>query len=129
MKFKIDNLDHVAIRVRDKSTSISWYQDVLGLKLYEVDEWGEWPVFLMTGTTGIALLPKLEVSQEKLPVEVDHFAFGIEPAELKKAIDSFEKQGIEYIFKDHTHYHSVYLTDPDNHTVELTALVNPDFFS
>ena len=128
MKFKINNLDHVAILVEDKDVSISWYRDVLGLRLYEVKEWGEWPVFLIAGKTGVALFPKQEVNKDKDPVEVDHFAFGIEQTELRKAIDSFDDQGIEYLFKDHTHYHSVYLTDPDNHTVELTALVNPDFF-
>ena len=79
MKFKINNLDHVAIRVRDKGKSIDWYQNILGLKLYEVREWGEWPVFLMAGTTGVALFPEKDIEDGSSPVEVDHFAFGIEP--------------------------------------------------
>ena len=55
--FSIDYLDHVAIRVKNIDASARWYENVLGLTRKEVPEWGDYPIFLLTGKTGIALFP------------------------------------------------------------------------
>ena len=54
---KIDFLDHVAIRVADLEVSAKWYEKVLGLKRYQLPEWGNFPIFLLAGKSGIALFP------------------------------------------------------------------------
>ena len=53
--FEIDFLDHVAIRVSDMEVSVRWYERVLGLKKYQFDAWGTYPIFMMAGKTGIAI--------------------------------------------------------------------------
>jgi len=55
--FNIEFLDHVAIRVKDISISANWYKTVLGLKRYQLPEWGEFPIFMLANKTGVALFP------------------------------------------------------------------------
>jgi catechol 2,3-dioxygenase-like lactoylglutathione lyase family enzyme len=47
-KIKIEFLDHVAIRVADIEASAKWYEKVLGLKRYQLPEWGDFPIFLLS---------------------------------------------------------------------------------
>ncbi|MEZ4794777.1 MAG: VOC family protein [Flavobacteriaceae bacterium] len=50
--FHIDFLDHVALRVRDLEVSVAWYEKVLGLKKYQLPEWGPFPIFMLSGKSG-----------------------------------------------------------------------------
>lgn len=54
-KFKIEFLDHVALHVKNIEASATWYENVLGLKRYQLPEWGEFPIFMLTNKSGIAL--------------------------------------------------------------------------
>ncbi len=133
MTFKIDFLDHVAIRVRDLKTSAAWYENVLGLKKYQLPEWGAFPIFMMSGTSGIALFPAREsdpvLDPESRNVRIDHFAFNVRSEHFRSAQEHFQSLGLEFEFQDHHYFHSIYLRDPDGHTVELTTLVvDPDDF-
>lgn len=125
--FKINFLDHVAIRVKDIDLSAAWYEKVLGLKKYEVDAWGPFPIFMLAGKTGVALFPanaddpKLEAYSKN--VKIDHFAFNINQDDFKKAQSKYDNLGLSYTFQDHVYFHSLYTKDPDGHTVELTTLV------
>jgi len=125
--FKINFLDHVAIRVKDLVLSAEWYEKVLGLKKYEVDAWGPFPIFMLSGKTGVALFPantddpKLEAFSKN--VKIDHFAFNVSQDDFKKARSKYDALEIKYTFQDHTYFHSLYTKDPDGHTVELTTLV------
>ncbi len=127
MPFKIDFLDHVAIRVKDLAASAAWYEKVLGLKKVLLPEWGEFPIFMMSGKTGIALFPaklddpKLEAKSKN--IKIDHFAFNVTNNDFQKAIKHYDTLGIEYNIQDHHYFHSIYTKDPDGHIVELTTLV------
>ena len=125
--FKIDHLDHVAINVSNMAESIAWYEKVFGLKTYKVAEWGEYPVFLLAGKTGIALFPVNRrvgsINQKSEEKGIDHFAFNVTNENYAKAKLHFDSLGIDYIEKDHHYFHSVYTKDPDGHEVELTTLV------
>ena len=131
--FAIECLDHVAIRVRDIKRSVKWYQEVLGLKAYQLEAWGDIPVFMLAGTTGIALFPA-DLSREIPPadsrhVKIDHYAFRVDNASFEQAILHYQNLGIDYQFQDHSYFHSIYTKDPDGHTVELTTLmVKPEEF-
>lgn len=128
--FKIDNLDHVAIRVANLNRSAEWYQKTLGLKKYRLEKWGDFPIFLLAGKSGIALFPEKENEDDFPKSDIDHFAFNVTNENFQKAKEEFDQKGIKYIFKDHFYFQSLYLQDPDNHTVELTTIMvnEKDFY-
>lgn len=129
-KFKIDSLDHVAILVSDVEKSADWYKNTLGLKKYKLEEWGDYPIFMMAGKSGIALFPANHAAPATDPdfahIKIDHFAFNVSAEAFEEAKIWFEETGIQYNFQDHHYFHSIYIKDPDGHTVELTTLVVPE---
>lgn len=135
MDFKIECLDHVALNVKDLEVSIAWYQKVLGLKKYKLAKWGEYPIFLLAGKTGLALFPaSLEdpfLNPASNNIKIEHFAFNVTNANFKLARKKHKSLNIEYLFKDHFYFQSIYATDPDGHTMELTTLMvdENDFYS
>ena len=46
MNFKVLQLDHVAIRVKDMEKSARWYADVLGFKRVQAEEWGAFQAWI-----------------------------------------------------------------------------------
>lgn len=133
MSFQIDFLDHVAIRVKDMEVSINWYEEVLGLKKYKLPEWGAFPVFMLSGKTGVAIFPANtdhpEIPVASKNVKIDHFAFNVNRENYDLAKKHFDQLGINYEIQDHHYFESIYLKDPDGHQVELTTiLVDPQGF-
>ncbi len=132
-QFQIEFLDHVAIRVRDLEASAHWYQETLGLKKYQLSEWGPFPIFMLAGKTGVALFPASEKDTPLDPtsrnIRIDHFAFNVTKENFKRALNRYQELDIKYSFQDHIYFHSIYTEDPDGHIVELTTLVvDPDTF-
>ncbi|MFD1316633.1 VOC family protein [Namhaeicola litoreus] len=133
-KIEIEFLDHVAIRVTDMEVSVSWYEKVLGLKRHQLPEWGDFPIFLRSGKSGIALFPatiadpKLDPTSKN--VKIDHFAFSVNKENFEKAIKRYSDLNLEYDIQDHHYFNSIYTKDPDGHTVELTTIKvkEKDFF-
>jgi catechol 2,3-dioxygenase-like lactoylglutathione lyase family enzyme len=129
---KIDNeiaiefLDHVAIRVRDLNISTDWYQKVLGLKQYKLSEWGEFPIFLLSGKSGIALFPAntndTQLDSTSKNVKIDHFAFNVTKENFEKAKKRYTELNLDFDIQDHHYFDSIYTKDPDGHTVELTTI-------
>ena len=54
---------------------------------------------------------------------IDHFAFNVSNEDFELAKAHFERMGIEFKAQDHYYFHSLYVRDPDGHTVELTTAV------
>ncbi len=131
--FKLDFLDHVAIRVKDITASAEWYEKVLGLAKYQLPEWGPYPIFMLSGKTGIAIFPAQSVNEpvaiDKRQQRIDHFAFQLSHTDFKVAQEHLRELGIDFKFQDHIYFHSIYIEDPDGHEVELTTLtIDPDTF-
>ena len=87
--FKIQFLDHVALKVKDLEQSAEWYEKVLGLKRYSIPEWKPFPVFLLSGKTGVALFPAGEGTEPAAikgqgPI-IDHFAFQVSLEDFENA--------------------------------------------
>ncbi|MDU8884884.1 VOC family protein [Yeosuana sp. MJ-SS3] len=125
-KIDIEFLDHVAIRVADMEASAKWYEKVLGLKRYQLPEWGDFPIFLLSGKSGIALFPanttdiKLEPTSKN--VKIDHFAFNVTNDNFEKAKKRYTELNLEFNIQDHHYFDSIYIKDLDGHTVELTTI-------
>ena len=126
--FDLNFIDHVAIRSVDFQKSIDWYQRVLGLSRADFPEWKNYPVFMNSGGFGVAIFPANtndpEIVKHSKNSRIDHFAFNVSNEDFELAKKHFERMGIEYKEQDHYYFHSVYLKDPDGHTVELTTSMN-----
>jgi catechol 2,3-dioxygenase-like lactoylglutathione lyase family enzyme len=124
--FNIEFLDHVAIRVKDMELSVKWYHVVLGLKKVQLKEWGPFPIFMLSGRSGVALFPSDSGTNSKplatKDVKIDHFAFHVTAQNFEKAKAKFTALGIAFRQEDHHYFYSVYIQDPDDHTVELTTI-------
>ena len=131
--FELSYLDHVAIRAKDMDVSIRWYENVMGMKKYQLEAWGPFPIFMLSGKSGVAIFPA-QLTDPEIPasknIKIDHFAFNVTNTHFDNAQAHFKANNIPFEFQDHTYFHSIYLKDPDGHTVELTTLVVPeeDFF-
>jgi catechol 2,3-dioxygenase-like lactoylglutathione lyase family enzyme len=125
-KIEINFLDHVAIRVNDLSVSADWYQKVLGLKKYQLPEWGEFPIFMLSGKSGIALFPANlsdpVANLKSKNVRIEHFAFNVNRESYELAKKRYAHMGLDYREQDHHYFDSIYTEDPDGHTVELTTI-------
>ena len=126
-KFKLAFLDHVAIRVKDLQISAEWYQEVLGLKKYQLPEWGVFPIFMLSNKTGVALFPANTDDSPLDPlsrnVKIDHFAFNVTKENFELAQKRYTDLKLDFTIQDHHYFHSIYTKDPDGHTVELTTIV------
>ena len=135
VNFKLDFLDHVAINVKDMNASVAWYSKVLGLKRYQLEKWGEFPIFMLSGKTGIALFPAntndSELDSASKNVKIDHFAFQVSQEAFAKAQQHYKDLGLDFTVKDHHYFHSMYTKDLDGHVVKLTTLVvdEKEFYS
>jgi len=123
---KIECLDHVAIRVKDLEVSANWYKDILGLKKYKLKEWGEFPIFMLSNQSGVALFPANLKDDYLNPIskniKIDHFAFNVNKENFEKAILKYKKLGLTFQVQDHFYFDSIYTKDPDGHIVELTTI-------
>ena len=119
-------LDHVAIRVTDLEISADWYQKVLGLQRYQLPEWGDFPIFMLSGKSGVALFPADKSAPPLDPgsknVKIDHFAFNVDRANFELAKTRYRELGLKFSIQDHHYFDSMYTKDPDGHVVELTTI-------
>lgn len=125
--FALSHLDHVAIHATDPYASVAWYERVLGLQKMQLKEWGEFPIFMLSGQVGVAIFkanPNAGTPNPKRgSVRIDHFAFNLTQDGFAQARKHYEALGLSFHFQNHYYFHSLYTNDPDGHTVELTTAV------
>ena len=128
--FKLKQIDHIVLRVRDVEASLRFYQDVLGCTLDKVQEkFGLWQVRAGASLIDlVALNGLLGQAGGAGPVRegrnVDHFAIQIAPFDEDAIRAHLALHGIA-ITQSGTRYGaqgsgpSIYVLDPDGNTVEL----------
>jgi len=121
---KLERLDHVSLNVLDRTRSIGWYRDVLGLEQRNEPTEDAEPVFMGEFGACVALFQAEVASPDRLPESVGlrHVAFTV--GSLDEAQARLRATGVDFRLEDHGNAHSVYFRDPDGHTIELTVYVS-----
>jgi methylmalonyl-CoA/ethylmalonyl-CoA epimerase len=103
----LTHIEHIGIAVKNLGESIKYYEDVLGLTCYAIEEVADQKVktaFFMIGQTKIELLESTEPDGpigkfiEKKGEGIHHIAFAT--TNLKEALKSVEEKGIQLIDKE-----------------------------
>ncbi len=100
----ISHIEHIGIAVKNLQESINFYENVLGLKCYNIEEVKDQKVrtaFFMLGNTKIELLESTEADGpigkfiEKKGEGVHHIAFATK--HLQKNLDELSEKGVRLI--------------------------------
>ena len=124
--FTLQQIDHVALTVKDLKKSIAWYHDVLGLERRYEDAWKDAPAMLCAGSTCVALFPfrsdeALAQISGTVRSTMRHLAFRTTYGDLLEAEKNLQERGIPFEFQNHGIAHSIYFADPDGHQLEITT--------
>jgi methylmalonyl-CoA/ethylmalonyl-CoA epimerase len=101
---KLTHIEHIGIAVKDLEESIKYYEDILGLECYAVEEVKDQKVktaFFMVGQTKIELLestdPEGPIGKfiEKKGEGIHHLAFAVEG--IEKALDELKTKGVQLV--------------------------------
>jgi methylmalonyl-CoA/ethylmalonyl-CoA epimerase len=101
---KLTHIEHIGIAVKDLNESIRYYEEVLGLTCYAVEEVKDQKVktaFFMLGQTKIELLestdPEGPVGKfiEKKGEGIHHLAFAVEG--IENALEELKEKGVQLI--------------------------------
>ncbi len=100
----ISKIEHIGIAVNNLSDAIKYYEDILGLKCYSIEEVKDQKVktaFFMVGETKIELLestdPQGPIGKfiEKKGEGIHHIAFGVKG--LSESLKEIETKGVRLI--------------------------------
>jgi methylmalonyl-CoA/ethylmalonyl-CoA epimerase len=103
---KLTHIEHIGIAVKDLDASIKYYEDILGLKCYALEEVKDQKVktaFFMLGQTKIELLestdPEGPIGKflEKKGEGVHHLAFAVDG--IEQALEELDAKGVQLIDK------------------------------
>ncbi|MCK9280648.1 MAG: methylmalonyl-CoA epimerase [Melioribacteraceae bacterium] len=103
---KLNKIEHIGIAVKDIDVAIKYYQKVLGLECYNIEEVKDQKVrtaFFMVGETKIELLESLEPDGpigkfiEKKGEGVHHIAFAVD--NVMDSLKEAEEKGVQLIDK------------------------------
>ena len=103
---KPTHIEHIGIAVKDLQASIKFYEDVLGLKCYAIEEVKDQKVktaFFKIGETKIELLESTELDGpigkfiEKKGEGIHHIAFAVD--DVSKALKEMESKDVQLIDK------------------------------
>lgn len=103
---KISHIEHIGIAVSNLKEAISFYEDMLGLKCYSIEEVKDQKVktaFFMVGKTKIELLESTEADGpigkfiEKKGQGIHHLAFAVN--EIENVLPELENKGVQLIDK------------------------------
>ena len=109
---RLIRLDHVSLDVHDRSRSIAWYEQVLGLRAGGRPGPGGEPVFL--GPAGA----RLGLFEERAP-GLRHVALATDPAGQREVRERLDGLAIPYRPERHRDHDSIYFADPDGVTLEV----------
>jgi methylmalonyl-CoA/ethylmalonyl-CoA epimerase len=102
----INHIEHIGIAVKDLQASIRYYEEVLGLECYAIEEVKDQKVktaFFQVGQTKIELLEATEADSpvgkfiEKKGEGVHHLAFAVN--KIEQCLENVSEKGVQLIDK------------------------------
>jgi catechol 2,3-dioxygenase-like lactoylglutathione lyase family enzyme len=105
-------IDHVSLDVRDRGASLTWYEEVLGLRAAARHAIPDQPVFL--GRDGA----QLGLFAERAP-GLRHIALATDAAGQRTVAGRLDRLGIAYQPERHRDHDSIYFADPDGTMLEV----------
>ena len=128
-EFKVEQVDHVHVYVRDRREAARWYERVLGLVVIEShsDPSDGGPLVISSdgGSTGLALFQKRE--DETWPSVATTVAFRVGGRGFVKFLNRQSEDATDgpHLTRedvvDHDYSYSLYFSDPDGNPYELTT--------
>lgn len=126
------HLDHIALPVADAVETHRFYTQVLGLPVIDAhsgDDWGGKPWLMMIFGLGdnrqlalIAFKDGKLPAMTGLPNDSRHFAFAAKSVlDLKAWESKLKAASIAFSEEDHGGRRSLYFSDPNGYTLEITA--------
>ena len=122
---QLEALDHVGLVVADVARSVTWYQDVLGLRRMHEQAWGDFPAVLEANGSGVALFPRTDGHPPPQEDPLRHVGFRTSRAGLEQAKAELAARGMAFDVGDYGIAWSLYFTDPDGYLVEITTYEPP----
>jgi catechol-2,3-dioxygenase len=119
-------IDHVAVSVKSLEESFKWYSQVLGFQLFHKFT-RTWMVERGGMKIGLMRRPDAQpVDDLDNKIAIQHFAFGVTEDDFQFTVDTLQALGVPFDGPEDTGIaYSVFLSDPDGHTVEITAYHAP----
>jgi catechol 2,3-dioxygenase-like lactoylglutathione lyase family enzyme len=113
---RLQRLDYVSLNVSDRTRSIAWYRDVLGLPQLNQPTDDDEPVFLGQPGLQFGLFQAQRQSPSRQPESsgLRHVAIVVD--DLDVAQKRLRSHGVEFRYEDHGNALSVYFDDPDGNS-------------
>lgn len=105
-------IDHVSLNAGDRSASLAWYEEVLGLHARSRRAAPDEPIFL--GASGV----QLGLFADRAP-GLRHVAMATDAAGQRALTARLDRLGIAYQPERHRDSDSVYVPDPDGIVLEV----------
>ena len=126
---RVEDIDHVVLRVSDAEKSVAWYCDLLGFAPVRLEEWRRKEVpFVSVRVTPTFIVDLLEAPRGP-GQNVDHLCFVLAPdgPSLQDLAHGGRLDVVEgptgLRFGARGDAHSLYVRDPDGNVVELRRYV------
>ncbi|MGH8834762.1 MAG: VOC family protein [Actinomycetes bacterium] len=123
---QLEALDHVGLVVADVARSVTWYQDVLGLRRAHEQAWDDFPAVLETNGSGVALFPRTDGHPIGPDDPLRHVGFRTTRVGLERARAELAARGVSFDVGDYRIAWSLYFPDPDGYLVEITTYEPPE---
>lgn len=108
----LHRIDHVSLNAADRTATLDWYADVLGLTAAGRNAPADHPVFL--GPAGA----RLGVFGDRGP-GLRHVALATDRASQEAIVARLDRLAVAYRVEHHRDSRSVYFADPDGATLEV----------
>lgn len=109
---RILRIDHVSLDVHDRSRSIAWYEDVLGVRPHSRHQIPDEPIFLGSFPARLGLF------EERAP-GLRHVALASDEMGQRRLVERLHRLAIPYRRERHRDSDSIYFSDPDGTTLEV----------